>query len=335
MLKGVITGFNDLPTVFLFWLLSGEAFLARQERLRLKEVFSMTRKNSWWLALMAIALCAIVFTTVAPRLNASSQPSFDPKTPAPTREQLGALSPENVFRPESYVPEWITTYPSYQRYIVWDFSGDPTLPANPPQYYGEKDPELKASDYVTFTGDVTWYGSADGGYSGVIGIDNRNGQVLKTGTAVFHIDNLNNVNILKHINEVIDWYEDNPWSDVDETNPLPGGVRVPPGFEITAGWWYPSWQISETPELWREPAWWAVQKNPPWEEKEIYFQAQPGYYAFVDSLTIWTECVPPYSQWRDPPSLTEWGVIILAALLAGTGVWVLIRRRSGRKARLA
>jgi hypothetical protein len=50
------------------------------------------------------------------------------------------------------------------------------------------------------TGDVAWYASAPGqgteNYNGVIGIDNRNGTQVLTGTATFHIDN---------------WDRDDPW----------------------------------------------------------------------------------------------------------------------------
>jgi hypothetical protein len=215
-----------------------------------------------------------------------------------------ALASEFERPPEIYAPEWMTPFP-YQRNIDWSFSQDPR--SSPPHYEGWDDGVLWESDYVEFTGDVDWFAELDG-YTGVIGIDNRQGIEEKSGTAVFHIDNWNCGHPVKHVWKEIDFFESDPvLADIDEENPLPGGLRIPADFVLTGTWWGEAWQISDVPELWRENAWYKVEPNPPWEELEISFTIQPGHWAVVDRLHIATECIP------EPLTLS---LLVLGGLLA-------------------
>ena len=213
------------------------------------------RRSSWWLTLAGVATFAIVST---------------------------ALGSEFDNPPETNAPEWETPFP-YQRNIDWDFSQDPRYYS--PHYEGYDDDELWSSDYVEFTGDVTWYASSLG-YDGVIGIDNTGGAVPLAGTVVFHIDNWDDPQLVKHIWDEAEFMEGGD-ADIWEAAPI-----LPPGHVVVDTWLSDSNQISTDPELWQDNWYCKIEPNPPWEEKVIAFDVPAGDFAFVDRFHIATECVP-------------------------------------------
>lgn len=248
----------------------------------------MNTKSISYLALAAIAILAI----------------------SPPR-RIGAIPFE--LPPEANAPAWQTSFP-YQRNIDWDFSSDPRTSS--PHYEGYDDPYLYESDYVEFTGAVTWYASApsDGAenYNGVIGIDNRSGTQVLSGTAVFRMDNWDREPAdggwIKHIWEEVDV----AWSEVYD---IEQKVVVPTGYDIVWQdvWESWPWQIDADRDIWRIAAWIKILPNPPWEEKVYEFTVEPGEFAFIDRLHIATECVP------EPATI---------ALLALGAAVLLIRRRT-------
>jgi len=199
-----------------------------------------------------------------------------------------ALARSFVNDPETYAPEWSTSFP-YQRNIYLDFSVDPTyglpipLPGPIPgaDYEGYDDPLLWDSDYVQFVGDVEW-----DPFLGVIGIDNAFGIDPLFGAAIFHIDNWLD-NPLKHI-----WLEIEtiqmpflpPWGMIAPSLELPGG------YDETGFWLGPIEDLGG--DRYRQNDWWEVKPNPPWENVVINFTALPGQTVYLDSFHVATECIP-------------------------------------------
>jgi hypothetical protein len=191
-----------------------------------------------------------------------------------------------IHPPETYAPVWHTMFP-YQRNIDMGFGvnpvGAPGLGIPGAVYEGWLDPTLKISDYVSFTGSVGWYGTVSGiTQTGLIGIDNRLGSGVLTGTAVFHIDNTAEANKWKDI-----WVETlaitgyagaNAWLSVSDPQGGPaaflGGDVIPYGDE-----WLSDYEFQITP-------------NPLYETVLWEFEVPAGTYEFIDETHIATECVP-------------------------------------------
>ena len=193
--------------------------------------------------------------------------------------------------PDTHFPGWQTA-PPYQRNILWDFSsnpngpnGDQSTPGNPGPspgavYSGTEDETLWVSDFIVFTEAAAWI-EAFGG----IGVDNRNGNTTATGTATFHLDNLDFPNLFKHL-----YFE----ADISEYNP-PGGTTGGTDANVTS---QPGALVSFIDGGYTDPAghlfhMWEIIPNPAWEEIAFTWDVQPGGYKYFRSLHFATECVVP------------------------------------------
>lgn len=216
--------------------------------------------------------------------------------------------------PEDYKP-WMSDFP-YQRNVDLAFEISPVGVPNGSgpgipgaDYEGTADPILMLSDFVQFRGDFTWYDSVNGfPFQGLVGIDNRNGNLPKSGEIVIHLDNFSSPNVEKRI-----WIE---WDF------LMSAANIPSAFYISdsAGslpaeeWASP---IRTTQDgLRRQNLWYVLKPNPLWEEITILLPYVPaGGYFLIDRFHVATECVP------EPAS----GLI---AVVGGLGLVVMgIRRR--------
>ncbi len=215
--------------------------------------------------------------------------------------------------PEDYQP-WSGGFP-YQRNIDWQFDVNPAggpSPAGTPgaHYEGTADSWLRASDFVALGGSMTWFSSVTGlPYQGLVGIDNRSGNVPTSGQIVFHLDNIPTVTALKRI-----WIE---WDFIASSSNVPVTFYVgdSEGNLPQAEWVSDVRQIDEFGLL-RQNLWFELRPNPVWEEIVIQLPFVPrGGYFFIDRFHVATECIP------EPAS----------ALLAGLGgvglVWFARRRR--------
>ncbi len=182
---------------------------------------------------------------------------------------------------------WYTPFP-YQRNINVGFAVNPV--ASPGSgipgavYEGWLDPSLKVSDFVSFTGSVNWYGTVPGiSQTGLIGIDNRSGSGVLTGTATFHIDNTPALNQFKDV-----WVEAlaltgyqgaNAWLSVLDPQGNPATFLGGPGAVPYNDWWLSDYEFRITP-------------NPLYETVMWEFEVPAGTYMFLDEAHIATECVP-------------------------------------------
>mgnify|MGYP000850942968 CR=1 FL=1 len=217
--------------------------------------------------------------------------------------------------PENYQP-WMSDFP-YQRNVDLTFQVPPVrvpngspVPGIPGAHYeGTADPVLMFSDFVVFLGDFRWYDSLSGfPFQGMIGIDNRGGNLPKGGSVVIHLDNFPIPNTEKRI-----WIE---WDF------LISAANVPLAFYIgdsngnlPVDEW--SSRIRTTQEgLSRQNLWYVLKPNPLWEEITILFPfVPPGGYVLIDRFHVATECIP------EPAS----GLI---AVVGGLGlVWLGARRK--------
>ena len=190
--------------------------------------------------------------------------------------------------PESNFPGWQTQWP-YQRNIEWDFSSDPTegglsIPTNPgaspdAEYYGTEDENLWISDWIEFTGDASWIDDL-----GAIGVDNRGGDEVASGEVRFHLDNLDDPNLYKHLYFEADLISSSGGaggpgsggheilsSEFESMSLLIGGYTV-------GGLLFNGWEIIPNPE---------------WEEIRVYFNVNPNSLYAISSLHVATECVNP------------------------------------------
>lgn len=219
--------------------------------------------------------------------------------------------------PEDHKP-WMSDFP-YQRNVDLTFEISPIGgPNGSPgilgaHYEGTADPILMVSDFVNFLGDFTWYDSLSGfPYQGLIGIDNRNGNLPKGGSVVIHLDNFPIANTEKRI-----WIE---WDF------LISAANVPLAFYIgdsNGNLPVEQWasEIRTTQDgLSRQNLWYVLKPNPLWEEISILFPfVPPGGYVLIDRFHVATECIP------EPAS----GLI---ALVGGIGlVWLGARRKRSRQ----
>lgn len=189
--------------------------------------------------------------------------------------------------PETYAPVWFTSFP-YQRNINLDFAinpvGSPGGGIPGAVYEGWLDPTLKSSDFVTLSGAVSWYSSPSGiTQTGLLGIDNRTGGSLLTGTAAFHIDNTTAANAFKNI-----WVESvaltgysgaNAWLSVSDALGNPATFIGGPGAEPYGDEWLSNYEFRITP-------------NPLYETILWEFEVPAGTYIFLDSVHVATECIP-------------------------------------------
>jgi len=222
-----------------------------------------------------------------------------------------AQADEFIKPPETYAPVWYTPFP-YQRNIDMGFAVNPVAAPSDTGipgavYEGTLDPSLLSSDYVTFTGAVTWYTSVSGfTQTGLIGIDNRAGNSTLFGTATFHIDNIDDNLPLKDV-----WIESLTLSTGIALLVYPE-VFDPNGNEAT----YPinnPGQISYNGyQLGDYEA--QITPNPSYETIVMTYAVPAGDYALIDDLHIATECVP------------EPATVSLLAL----GALALLRRRQGK-----
>ena len=211
-----------------------------------------------------------------------------------------------------WTPIWQTSAP-YQRDIYWDFASDPQggpSPSGTPGtvYSGTHDTFLRESDFVTFSGAMTWFDDTgiSGGPTGLIGVDNRGGSGILTGSVTFHLDNLDNSNPVKHVWLEMEWGGDlTPfYSITTDADPL-GSVVEDDFLPASLGWTSPLLGQIDNKGFTMMP-------NPEWEELTISFIADPNELLIIDSLHIATECIP------EPATL---------ALLGVGGVLLMIRRR--------
>ena len=210
--------------------------------------------------------------------------------------------------PETYAPQWYTPFP-YQRNINMEFGVSPVgAPGNGipgAVYEGWLDPTLKVSDYVTLGGSTSWYATLSGiTQTGLIGIDNRLGTEVLTGTAVFHIDNTPALNQFKDI-----WIETlalssgggaGAYFQVLDPQGNPATVLGGPGIMPYNGGWLTDYELRITP-------------NPLYETIAWTFEAPVGQYILLDFSHIATECVP------------EPGTFSLLALGALAVLWRRVR----------
>lgn len=203
--------------------------------------------------------------------------------------------------PETNAPVWYTAFP-YQRNIHLQFAVNPVSPPGSgipgAVYEGTLDKTLLDSDYVTLD-NVAWFpiGTAPGGS---IGIDNSQGTDPLTGTALFHVDNTEDPNLLKNV-----------WLEI--------GFNVGQGGSLTTDVQSPSGVASliygrATSSLLNEE--WQIQPNPLWENIAVAFTAPAGGYAFINDFHVATECIP------EPSTLT-----LLCCMFSAIGGFALFRRR--------
>jgi hypothetical protein len=195
--------------------------------------------------------------------------------------------------PELFAPEWSTSSP-YQRNIYWDFSSNPEggpTPSGAPgaDYEGYDDSILWDSDYVEFVGDVQWFDPAiyTGERGGTIGIDysweTDPFAMPLSGLAIFHIDNLPDLNALKHL-----WLEMEAIQHLAWSSPYDLAVprlNLPSGYDETGADYF----IEDLGDRYRENDWWRVEQNPPWEEIVLDFFVFPGEEVYVDNFHVATE----------------------------------------------
>ena len=224
--------------------------------------------------------------------------------------------------PEDYTNyiDWETQFP-YQRNIYWDFSVDPTImptsyndPNADVHYEGYDDEELWSSDYVQLEGVSYFETDPTGtGRTGLIGIDNRDGEEKLYGKAIFRIDNHQREWPLKHLWKEIVFYDNHlveelPMSFVTETMELDEGYEVTGAQEVVVE---PAGDLFE-----RHNIWYRIEPNPYVEYIILNFEVEGGAYAFVDSLHIATECIP------EPATM-----MLLGSLATGLFGFAGLRRR--------
>jgi hypothetical protein len=201
-----------------------------------------------------------------------------------------AQADEFIRPPETYAPVWYTSFP-YQRNINMLFPESPlggpsdTYDVGIPGavYEGYDDPSLMSSDYVVFGGSVEWYASVSGIWAnGAIGIDNRTGETAETGTATFHIDDLDDGLPLKDF-----WLEtlalNNDSASINAVLYDPSGnpANLLGGYAPTA---YEGQQLADVE--------WQITPNPLYETLVLSWSVPAGDYALLSDAHIATECVP-------------------------------------------
>ena len=206
--------------------------------------------------------------------------------------------------PNAIIPGWLT-FP-YQRDIYWDFEtsnpfGGPTPAGTPGAVYSgsyetPNSPNIQASDWV-LSGVPLVPGSPvpNPQYAGTLYSQGSIG--TGGGYATFHLDNLDNNNIFKHIYLEAVYYTNDPlfltvqlgWIK-SETTPT-----VLPDATLTLA---PAPPYDPNPI---ENEYYYILKvafeitpNPHWEELTFNFNPQtPGTFIYLDDLHITTECVVP------------------------------------------
>jgi hypothetical protein len=215
--------------------------------------------------------------------------------------------------PEQYIPGWECPFP-YQRNIYWDFGispvGGPSANGTPGAHYeGWLDDRLKVSDWVEFTGDVEWFPTYTDPvtgyvYTGVVGIDNRQGATTKSGTIVYHLDNRPDPNAYKDVyDEAVYIISNGSFGEY---------LFPPPGYDVSDPIIIGQTQVSTDPPLFLDNFYWRIKPNPPWEEKVMDLSVGPGGLILLDSYHIATYCMP------EPATMT---------LLGGALAALVIRRR--------
>jgi hypothetical protein len=231
---------------------------------------------------------------------------------------------DDFYRPpdeNNNAPVWSTPFP-YQRNIDMNFNVNPV--ASPGSgipgavYEGTLDSSLLSSDFVTLSGSVQWFTAANSpnGVAG-IGIYNTTGGPL-SGSAVFHIDNLDDNLPVKNVwLEALD-YDHQAFAgqyltwDVKDPNGNAAtqlaGVPLGPPPNVQD-----PFNVGDL-DLVLSDAEFQLTPNPTYETIEINFNAVPaGDYTLVEDFHIATECVP------EPATFS---------LLALGGLALLWRRRS-------
>lgn len=217
--------------------------------------------------------------------------------------------------PENYQP-WSSGFP-YQRNIDLTFDVSPVGIPNGggipgAHYQGSADPWLSASDFVTFSGAFQWYGSVGGlPLTGLIGIDNREGNRPASGEVVIHLDNLPSLTAQKRI-----WIE---WDFVTSQPNIPWTFFISDSLgNLPAEQWASS--IRSVDGVLRQNLWFELRPNPLWEEITIMLPFVPaGQYFLIDRFHVATECIP------EPATAT-------LAVLGGLGlIWAGRRARNRRE----
>lgn len=209
--------------------------------------------------------------------------------PGPT----GYPGPGWVTTPEAYflantTQTWVTPSP-YQRNIYWDFEMTlmpptytlPTGSGTPPPlngYTGTLDPVLSPSDTVSFTGTAVYT-------AGAVGV----GALGQSGSVIFHIDNIDDPNLFKHVYleavflshvpQMAIGYSVNASSDPFSVDFGPGSLT--PFGTTDFGEFLFLLQLGFT-----------ITPNPEWEELSFIFNQPVGQFLYIEDLHIATECVP-------------------------------------------
>lgn len=173
---------------------------------------------------------------------------------------------------------WETQFP-YQRNILLDFSVNPVGDVGPipgADYEGYDDSILWDSDYVEFTGDVTWNEGL-----GAVGLFDSVGD--SSGSLIINIDNWERDWPVKHLYVEFNFHVEQVTGHL-----YIDWLGLPEGYE-EGDYWVNYGGSSGS--YWFQ-YWVPIEPNPPWEQFIIDLDTSDTGSIYLDSIHIATECVP-------------------------------------------
>jgi len=156
-------------------------------------------------------------------------------------------------------------------------------------------------DDAYWSANIQWFNMAPtwDARQGVLGIDNRQGTELLSGTINLHINNFDNLNPEKKVWDEIEYF-------------LGGGATILHGLYPPPGTTFSTSSILNHMNLAdggiRENLGGMIQPNPLWEEIKIDFFVPVGGQAYLDFIEVATACIP------EPATLGLLSIVGLALL---------------------